>query len=85
MYLFVLYFSDFEPKKMIINDSALDFHVNYINTVRGEIILRQKLVRVAFNPTSCVVIRNQRSKIRRSNLNSTTGAILEKFQSSSVM
>ena len=64
---------------MIINDSALDFHVNYINTVRGEIILRRKLVRVAFNPTSCVVIRNQHSKIRRSNLNSTAGAILEKF------
>ena len=37
-----------------------------------------------FNPTSCGVIRNQRSKIRQSNIISTTGGLSQKSQNSSV-
>ena len=37
-----------------------------------------------FNPTSCAVIRNQRSKIRRSNIISTAWTLLEKSRNSSV-
>ena len=36
-----------------------------------------------FNPTSCGVIRNQRSKIRRSTIRSAAGTLLEKFRNSS--
>ena len=37
-----------------------------------------------FNPTSCGVIRNQRSKIRQFYIISTTGGLSEKYRNSSV-